>query len=426
MFKALHSEANQVRLGLLAVAGLGAVLIGVILLMRWQMPVIHAITPSLTGQTERCLTCHNGIEAISPSHSIEEFGCVSCHAGNGLAVDETAAHTGLVVNPGSLDNAQTYCGSCHAAQVLMVERSIMTTYAGAITLIRRAYGAQTSGQAEYSAHAVGDLPLFSPAPGDLQPIHDFANNCLTCHVTAEPQQADYFYRSTGCSTCHVLYGETGRYEGGDPTISRTEAGHGSTHTFTTAIPYTQCNHCHNRGNYDLRTMTFVPRDDLPVSTPLTGDAKRLHDYYQPIGQFTRCEYELDCVDCHTQQEVMGDGILYNNRSEAQYTQCKTCHGTLDAPPLETVVQTDADLAMTLARANPLVDLAVGDTIMATERGEPLYNIRRVDGEWVLTGKATGQTYSVPLVQGSSCTQDPNDQSSASCHHCHQVDRTATP
>ena len=29
---------------------------------------------------------------------------------------------------------------------------------------------------------------------------------------------------------------------------------------------------------------------------------------------------------------MGDGVLYNNRTEAQYIQCKTCHGTLDAPP----------------------------------------------------------------------------------------------
>ena len=82
--------------------------------------------------------------------------------------------------------------------------------------------------------------------------------------------------------------------------------------------------------------------------------------------------------------------------------------------------------MTLANLNALVDLAVGDTIMTTDRGEPLYNIRRVGDEWVLTGKATGQTYSVPLVQGSKCQQDPNNQSSASCHQCHSVDREVTP
>jgi hypothetical protein len=58
------------------------------------------------------------------------------------------------------------------------------------------------------------------------------------------------------------------------------------------------------------------------------------------------------------------------------------------------------LAMTRANLNPPVELAVGDTIMMTERGEPLYNTRLVDGEWQLTGKATGITYDLPLVTGT--------------------------
>ncbi len=426
MFTAPRSNRRLTGAAILFVAGLGAILIAVVTLMQLGRPTVISITPTLTGQPERCLTCHNGIESISASHSTAEFGCVSCHGGNRLATDETTAHEGMVVNPASLDNAQQYCGNCHAAQVLMVDRSIMTTYAGAITLIRRAFGLQQSEQAEYAARAVGELKQFSPAPTDPQAVQDFATNCLTCHMSAEPQQDQYFYRSTGCSTCHVLYNDEGLYEGGDPTISRTESGHAETHTFTTAIPYTQCNHCHNRGNYDLRTMTFLARDDMPADPPLTGDALRLHDYYQPIGQFTRCEYELDCIDCHTQQEVMGDGLLYNNRTEAQYTQCKDCHGTLDELPLETVVQSSSDLAMTYASVNPLVDLSVGDTILETVRGEPLYNVRKVGDQWILTGKATGETYVVPLVKGSKCTQDPNDQSSASCHQCHSVDRNAAP
>ncbi|MBI1257879.1 MAG: hypothetical protein GC204_10445 [Chloroflexi bacterium] len=411
---------------LFAMGSFGIVLVLIVTVLHMQRPVVVTITPSLTGQPERCLTCHNGIEGMSPSHTTAQFGCVSCHSGNGLAVDEPTAHTGLVLNPASLDNAPQYCGNCHAAQILMVDRSIMTTYAGAITLIRRAYGVQKSAEAEYAARAVAELKQFSPSKSDPQPIHDFADNCLSCHTSADAQHADYFYRSTGCSSCHVLYADDGRYQGDDPTISKSEAGHAQTHQFTTAIPYTQCNHCHNRGNYDLRTMTFVPRNDMPADSALSGDALRLHDYYQPIGQFTRCEYELDCIDCHTQQEIMGNGILYNNRSEARYTQCKTCHGTLDAPPLEAVVQSSSDQAMTLANVNALVDLAVGDTIMTTDRGEPLYNIRRVGDQWMLTGKATGQSYSVPLVQGSKCQQDPNNQSSAACHECHSVDREATP
>jgi hypothetical protein len=328
----------------------------------------------------------------------------------------------MIVNPAAPEHAQQYCGECHAAQVTMIERSIMTTYAGAIGLVRRAFGAQSGGEAEYAAEAIGHLQAFSPAEGDAQPIHDFAENCLTCHTSAEPMQQTYHYRSTGCATCHVLYDEDSLYQGSDPTISRTEAGHAQTHQFTTAIPYTQCNHCHNRGSYDLRTMTYLPREDMPADSSLTGDALRAHDYYQPIGEFTLCEWELDCIDCHTASEIMGDGALYNNRSEAGYIQCRMCHGTLDAPPPTRVIEYDNELAMTRANLNALVELAVGDTIMMTERGEPLYNIRLVDGEWQLTGKATGITYDLPLVTGTACEQDPNNQSSTSCHECHTYDR----
>lgn len=419
-------EQHQSAVAVISVGGFGLLLVLITAILQLQRPTIVEITPSMTGDTERCLTCHTGIESISTSHSTDDFGCVACHSGNGLAIDEASAHSGIIRNPASAEHADQYCGSCHAAQVLTVDRNLMSTYAGAITLIRHAFGLQTTGEAEYAAEAVGHLAAFTPSESDPQAVQDFAENCLSCHTSAEPLHTDYFYRSTGCSTCHVLYNSAGIYEGNDPTILQTEPGHPQTHEFTTAIPYTQCNHCHNRGNYDLRTMTFLPQTDLPADLVLTGEALRLHDYYQPIGEFTRCEYELDCIDCHTPQEIMGDGLIYNNRSEAAYVQCKTCHGTRDEPPLMSVVQSDEALAMTRANLNALVDLAVGDTIMVTERNEPFYHIRLVDGEWILTGKATGTLYSVPLVQGSTCTQDVNNQSSASCHQCHSVDREAPP
>ncbi|MFN8455896.1 MAG: hypothetical protein U0401_14725 [Anaerolineae bacterium] len=108
-----------------------------------------------------------------------------------------------------------------------------------------------------------------------------------------------------CAACHVLYNDEGLYTGSDPTLPHDEPGHPIRHQLTTAIPFSQCNHCHNRGNYSLRGMTFTPRPDLPpASAPLPAtmppEGRRLREYYQPIGQFTRCEWELDCIDCHTQ------------------------------------------------------------------------------------------------------------------------------
>lgn len=404
---------------LLTLAGFVLLLAGFMLAV--QKP-IYEMTPTRTGQPERCLTCHYGIEPISASHPTEEFGCVSCHGGDRLATNADAAHTGMVRNPGALDVAQKYCGECHTAQVTLVQRTTMATYAGAIGLVRRSFGLQTDGTAHFAVRAVGDLQAFMPTAQDPAPVQKFAEDCLTCHLYAEPRQETYYYRSTGCSTCHALYANDGLYQGGDPTIPKDKPGYPMRHEFTTAIPYTQCNHCHNRGNYDLRTMTFVQRNDMAASATLSGQALRLHDYYQPIGQFTKCEWELDCIDCHTSQEIMGSGQIYNNRTEAQYIQCSTCHGTLDSPPQSEVVQSEQDLAIVRANLNPNVDLYVSNTIIVTTRGEPMWHVQKIGDQWILTDKATGQQYVVPLVKGSKCQQKPDQQASQYCHECHTVDR----
>jgi hypothetical protein len=52
----------------------------------------------------------------------------------------------------------------------------------------------------------------------------------------------------------------------------------------------------------------------------------------------------------------------------------------------------------------------------------LYNIQLAGDEWMLTGKATGTTYTMPLVQGSQCQQKPDEQASHYCHECHAYDR----
>lgn len=67
------------------------------------------------------------------------------------------------------------------------------------------------------------------------------------------------YRSSGCSACHVVYandrdekhsgpyaqfGNRGKSQTSDPTISREESGHPLKHEFTRAIPSSQCMVCH--------------------------------------------------------------------------------------------------------------------------------------------------------------------------------------
>lgn len=391
--------------------------------MNFRQPQAMVLTPTLTGQPEYCLTCHNDLPEISASHPVKTFGCVLCHGGERLALDANLAHSSMRggKNPSDLAVVEQSCGgsACHNGtatedldHIQRVKTSVQSTYAGAIANIRYSFGAQLDLTARFGIQAVSDnrittkaglpsLEAFEPTQEANPLIRKFGENCLTCHINAAPRASAAFARLTGCAACHT------------PDIN--SFSEGQIHRLTTAIPYNQCNTCHNRGNYELRGMSFVERTDIAPD--------RLREYYQPIAQFTRCEYTLDCVDCHTRSEAMGDGDLHSSKKDIQYVQCKTCHGTLtDLPRTHTI--TDADgLAFKLAFLNPIVDLKVGDIVLMTEKGELFWNTRVLpDGTYEMIGKATGQNLSFRLVKGTTCKQKPDQQSSQYCHECHAVRR----
>jgi hypothetical protein len=384
----------------------------------WQQarqPAPWVITPSLTGQAEYCLTCHADLAEISRSHPIETFGCVLCHGGEPLALTADLAHSTMRggANPSELAVVEASCGGemCHSGSaqanrdhIQRVATSLQSTYAGAIAQVRYAFGAQPDLTARMSVYAIDGLAAFDPASEKSPMLQTFGENCLSCHLTAEALPGEEYTRWSGCATCH------------SPALRQDGT---QVHSLGTSMSYTRCNACHNRGNYSLADMQFHPRQDEP--------SDRLHDYYQPIAQFTRCEWTLDCVDCHTRGEAMGDGHIYNNQQEIQYVQCQTCHGTLDALPLTHTIQDENDLAMRMAFLNPVVDLQVGDQILETEQGELLWNIRVLEGKgatptYALFSKATGERLTFNPVMGSACSQVPNQQESRYCHECHAVER----
>ncbi len=371
------------------------------------------LIPTLTNQAEYCLTCHENLPEISSSHPVKTFGCVSCHGGERLALNADLAHSSMRggKNPSDLSVVEISCGgsNCHSGSeaqdrnhIQRVMTSVQSTYAGAIASIRFTFGAQKDLTAHLGISSVTDdqtktritsLSKFNLS-GEVNPsIQKFGGNCLTCHINAVPREGKVYARQSGCAACHST----------------------AKHTLSTAISYNQCNTCHNRGNYDLRTMTFIERTDQPTN--------RLQDYYQPIAQFTKCEYTLDCVDCHTRSEVMGDGDIHANKKTIQYIQCKTCHGTSTELPLTKKITDPNDIVFRLFFINPVTNLKVGDEILVTEKGEPLWNTSVLqDGTYQMTGKSTKQYFTFRPVMGSRCTQNGHEQSSKYCHECHSVKR----
>jgi hypothetical protein len=119
---------------------------------------------------------------------------------------------------------------------------------------------------------------------------------------------------------------------------------------------------------------------------------------------------------------MGDGDIHSNMKDIQYIQCKTCHGTLTELPQTKTLTDPNDIAFRLARLNPVVDLKLGDTILVTEQGEPLWNTRVLsDGTYELIGKVTKQRFAFRPVMGAGCQQLPDQQASQYCHQCHAVE-----
>ena len=136
------------------------------------------------GQVERCLTCHLGLEEISGSHPVEEMGCVVCHGGDPLALEEKAAHRGLV-------------GGGRGSDLRFAERTC-----------------GRSGFGRFKCHA-GIVRSFD---------HPSVERCARCH-----------YELSG----------SGRYEGGDVAmVDAPPGGRGKAHRLTIAIPSSVCLGCH--------------------------------------------------------------------------------------------------------------------------------------------------------------------------------------
>jgi hypothetical protein len=447
--------------------------------VQQELPRIQEVT-LFDGRRERCLSCHIGIEQISDAHPVQSFGCVLCHGGDPLSVTLPAAHQGLIGgrNPSDFAVIDQSCGkempdgtACHNGDALeerdhiqRVKTTIMATKAGEFAHTRYSFGAQKDPSARYgvakvrgrkpgskgqTARAVqmleplpytreSDLSVtpegevvrsgpagsafpFSGHPIDTQ-LHE---NCANaCHLWSRGSEGPYLNRASGCAACHYLYDNNSFYRGGDPTIPRDAPGHGPFHRLTLKIPYSQCNHCHNRGVHSLLKMRFNGRTDLENLAALSEEQRRIQDYYNPMTLFTLCEFELDCIDCHTDREVMGDGYIYSTKADQQRIRCYTCHGTLRKPPLiRNLTSEESPKIQRIMRSHARKP---GARALFSSEGEIQPHIRFDGDEMVLTAKVTGNKYKVPQVFGGNCRQDPDKQDANSCHGCHDIHLKKTP
>ncbi len=404
---------------------------------------------------ENCLNCHQGIEPTSESHPLN-LGCTACHGGNGNAEDKDEAHATLIYdpaaktgkrNPSSLKVVEQSCGraGCHSQNAEptlnwadRMRKSPMGTLSGMIGGLRYQWAGQSGKEAKFGIYPVEDLdgtipkdqgalkqlqalPWFSEknlrrdkdhGPNTATISHHFADHllrksCFGCHLDA-PAPAG-INRSQGCAACHFTYNNEGTYRGGDPMVSQVETGHPQSHAMTVLPPQSVCVQCH-QGFASQPREAFAPQSTGPDRFRLAGSGGGSKDVHLAAG--------MECIDCHTANDVMGDGNIYSRQYQAVEVRCETCHGTIKEPALTEELQTPNDPTVRQSRHYEGWDNLPGDLLAITARGNKMSNVKKIGEQIITFGKRTGTWFVTPQANNQKTGHNLTAHQNLECTTCH--------
>lgn len=382
--------------------------------------VLPVPLPVVMDRPEGCLVCHRGVTGLGNAHRPDAVGCASCHGGDGFTLDKVRAHAGMEVIPGNLASAGRRCGqpACHAPVVARVERSIMTTMSGIVAVDRAVFGEPRS----ETAH-VRRLER-TPADTHLRQL------CASCHVgrvkaALGPNGEEA--RGGGCNACHLAYSPAAvralaQYEAGK-TRERREAP--VVHPAVSLdIANLQCFGCHSRSgristNYEgWHELHTSPEGATGPGHPSSPRFRTLEDerVFERVIPDIHQERGLDCIDCHTSNEAMGNGVAHSRKAGQLQIVCEDCHvAPGKAVPTVPASRLDPESRKILAIRN-------WPTATATEHGiarsgEILVNVvKGTNGVAALVRKRTGERRE--LKAAAAVCVEGRGHARLSCGSCH--------
>lgn len=367
-------------------------LIVVALLIGREMMIKRPDQVYLTtsGRIDMCLSCHQE-EKLDPAHDPRVIGCASCHLGDGLALDKDKAHEGMVINPGDLRVVEKTCGieGCHPTDVKKVMNSLMATNRGIIGTLLYYWGEIDSQDTELTVKDLMDSGETSLA------LDYFRKLCATCHLWKQkndlPGAPDFFNeKGGGCSACHYLLpeGQDRQSVAGfdDTTKSEKKKVHP---LIIRKVGEENCIRCHNRSGRIGISYTGIFESE-GYGTPyekggMTSKQLPGQRFYLEIAEDIHHKKEMACIDCHTRNEVMGDGTSYAHYEDQLEISCEMCHSE-----------------------NP----------GTTRKGDPVINISKKDGKFELTGKVNDKVYPLAVPKRGVC--DFTGHKRVTCEACHST------
>jgi len=153
----------------------------------------------------------------------------------------------------------------------------------------------------------------------------------------------------------------------------------------------------------------------------------LSDKVLPDGRFVlglvpdiHREKGMGCVDCHTGQDTMGDGLIHSRMKDQIEIRCEDCHGGYSTPPTTMAVEKHDPLVQALARTSTHAKPAPGDEILRTSKGRPLVHVKKTDKGFRLFSKLTGKEHPVSVVTGKRNGHTIKGHERMECDTCHSA------
>ena len=368
---------------------------------------------------DNCISCHKETTPLDNFHPYKEFGCASCHGGNKNALTQSEAHKNMVLNPSRLEHAQTFCGKCHSEVIDRVKNSIMNNMHGVLDVLRYQFHETKTIIPTTGIEYLKDKPTEEQS---LAEDH-FSKLCAACHINQDEKifnKEHYVPRGGGCVDCHrVKDGEKLSINGNHLKLKHPK--------LSTKIPSENCLKCHNRSNR-IGLSYFGKFESEGYGTPykkgeLTHKIDRGRYYYELPADIHHTSAKLDCIDCHTEKGVMGDGKYHAHMESAVDINCKDCHSpefkSTNNFPLATMLTT---LNGNIPHSNKIA--------VTRKKNTPLYNLQKNDDNVTFYRKKDGKAFDISKMSNAPYHTSKNHErldctachSSwiPSCYGCHEV------
>ncbi len=380
-------------------------------MVRWVWIILLTIVIGSAG-TDTCQQCHQMKGEFAPFHAPERIGCSACHLGTPTALDKNKAHAGMISVPGNVAVMDQTCGksACHPTLTQNMHRNIMNSGRGIVAVDRWVFGEAPT------PDGPGHLSQLDTTGADLH----LRQLCATCHLAfpkRRPAQITQRSRGGGCVACHLKYSDTAEKEwtafqqtGRLPTVHP---------RLTIQVEDRHCFGCHSRSGR-ISTNYQGWHETLFKAVPSTRRSHywqledgRVLEKQMPDVHFTR---GLQCIDCHTWQETMGDGKSHVHEEDQQEVQCMDCHFT-EKPQL--AKSSDFTLIDWKLLALRKFSLNQFQPLVTHKRRQVLINagLDKKSNSFKLIGKNTGREYSLNPPP-NSCTRNVPGHEHLSCQSCH--------